>query len=61
MRSVAAAVRACAPLCPSGALRAWGRFAREYLNDIAWRPGTCEGLLVGDATSNMGLIVRFEL
>jgi len=35
--------------------------SNDYLNGVAWRPGTCEGLIVGDAVGGQGLVVRFSL
>lgn len=45
----------------------WQGTSSDYLNSIAWRPGTCEGLIVGDAPSgkgekiSLGLIAKFEM
>jgi len=39
----------------------WNGSSNDYLTGVAWRPGTCEGLLVGDATDAKGMIVRFSL
>lgn len=33
----------------------------DYLHAVAWRPTTCNGLMVGDATSSQGTLVLFEL
>ena len=33
----------------------------DYLTGVAWRPGTCEGLVVGDATDAAGMILQFAL
>ena len=39
----------------------WSGDSNTYLNEASWRPGTCEGLIVGGSTSNMGLLARFSL
>ncbi len=33
----------------------------DYLMGVAWQPGTCGGLIVGDATSSMGMVIKFEM
>ena len=33
----------------------------DTLDDVAWRPGACEGLMVGNATSNMGMVIRWRM
>jgi formylglycine-generating enzyme required for sulfatase activity len=33
----------------------------DYLHSVAWRPDTCKGLMVGDATSSQGTLILFEL
>ncbi|MBM4321121.1 MAG: hypothetical protein FJ125_14515 [Deltaproteobacteria bacterium] len=35
--------------------------SNDYLQDVAWRPGSCEGLVVGDATRNMGMLIRWRM
>jgi len=33
----------------------------DYLHGVSWRPDTCNGLMVGDATSSQGTLILFEL
>jgi len=46
---------------PSWDLPPWSGTNNDYLWGVSWRPDTCEGLVVGDATSNQGTIARFSL
>ncbi|MDF1562930.1 MAG: hypothetical protein P1V51_07790 [Deltaproteobacteria bacterium] len=39
----------------------WYGTSSDYLQGAAFRPGTCEGLIVGDATASMGLVAHFAL
>ena len=39
----------------------WSGTSNDYLVGVDFRPGTCEGLAVGDATSNQGTIALFTL
>ena len=39
----------------------WSGDSNTYLHEAAFRPGKCEGLIVGDATQNQGLLIRFNL
>lgn len=32
-----------------------------YLNSVSWKPGTCSGLIVGDATNNKSMLIEFTL
>ena len=35
--------------------------SNDYLHSVAWRPDSCDGLIVGDATSSQGTLILFEL
>lgn len=37
----------------------WSGGSGTGFNDVAWRPGTCGGLIVGDATANRSMLVRW--
>ena len=39
----------------------WFGDSNTYLNDSAWRPGHCGGLIVGDQAGSTGLLVEFML
>lgn len=39
----------------------WSGSSNDYLQAVAWRPGTCEGLVVGDATQGQGTLAWFTL
>ena len=39
----------------------WSGTNNDYLWDVAFKPGACEGIAVGDATSNQGTIAHFSL
>jgi hypothetical protein len=35
--------------------------SNDYIHGVDWRPGSCDGLMVGDATSSQGTLILFEL
>jgi hypothetical protein len=39
----------------------WSGGSNTYLHEAAFRPSSCDGLIVGDATQSQGLLIRFSL
>jgi len=39
----------------------WSGDSNTYLHEAAFKPGTCQGLIVGDSTQSQGLLIRFSL
>jgi hypothetical protein len=37
----------------------WSAQGSQGFSDVAWRPGTCSGLIAGDATQNRSMLVRW--